>query len=196
MTVDSFDITDVSPRGYQWELPPGQEQQRSPVPRGLIVFAGTDAISAKIANDERTYNLVITMPSGGAYLPRNLFLRARSDDLVNNWTPTALATYDRSSISPSPGSGSQGQFHFNLVAPGILQVLAIVSQQLYVPGRGSAKLMLAGGDTMQFWLQDVDSAASAAGDVDYNLEFYVFASDQVDKWQVNTPIPTISHTSF
>lgn len=195
MAVIQEVFADAEPIPKQWEVSSSGPQQRSPIPRGLITFVGTDAIAAKIATNEIDYRIVMTMPPGFVYLPRNLLVRAQSDDLVNNWEPQGLGMLNRPSVGAS-AVGSIGLTSFTMSSPGVISVDALVAARIFTPDIGSPKLLLAGGDVLQVRLADMDAGASAAGDVSYFAELYVFDPDQVDKWQVNTPIPIINHASF
>lgn len=195
MAVVPVAITDETPLAFRWEVT-GQEQQlRSPIPLGLIVFAGTDAIPALVAGDETNYSLVLTMPGGAVYLPRNLMQRARADALDNKWDNNGSGDYSRPSLRTPIGTGGATRTFFNMTSPGEINASAISGQRIWVPGSGTPKLLLGPGDTLTFNFIDM-AGDSDAGDMDYYHEFYIFNLDQVDKWEINTPIPVISHVSF
>lgn len=191
MAVVPVAINDAAPRGQQWSLEAGSAQQRSPIPRGLLVFSGTAAVALKDAANVTSVVLTLTMPTGGAFLPRNFNWRFQSDDLTNDFNVRGHAFYTRA----APIDNGAAPL-FTMLSPGGYIVVGTIGALNWVPAPGSPKLMLAGGDTMTFSAQDQSSDASTAGDISYWMEFYVFDQDQIDKWQVNTPIPTISHTSF
>jgi len=195
MAIITVSITNTSPTPTAWEIPGGPAGLRSPVPRGLINFHGTDAIATKIAGNETSYLLTITMPDGFAYLPRNTVLRFGSDDLVAEWQVLGFGAYQRLSRG-STSKGEPGASHFNLKAPGFSFVNAAFKNYIWTPTEGTPKLIMLGGDKMQFYLADMDAGETTAGDLSYSCEFYVFDVDQVDKWEVNTPIPVINQASF
>lgn len=195
MAVITVSITDSLPVKTSWELPPNPVAMRSPIPRGLVTFFGTDAILAKGANDETSYKLRLTMPTGFAYLPKLLSITMQADALSNNFGLQGIMAY----VMPSRGSTSEGSFGtypVPFVCPGETIALATIARRTYAPIRGTAKQLLRGGDLVDFFLSDMDAGTSDAGDMNYYLEFYQFDVNQVDKWEVHTPIPMISHTSF
>lgn len=192
MTVITVAATDDTPVPVRWESPNDYSGARSPIPSGLLIFAGDDAIAILGAGDETAYSLTITMPNGHAYLPRNLQHRFGSADLVNNFGDNGSVIYGLA--NPPMLSGLDARF--NYISPGEYIVSAVVAERIWVPGLGAQKLLLRGGDTMVFVLSDMASGGSTAGTMRYWLEFYQFNVDQVDKWEVNTPTPVISHTSF
>lgn len=188
MAVVTVTVTDAAPIATKWEMPGNYEGLRSPIPRGLISYYGTDAIATLSAGDETAYKLTLTMPPGFAYLLKAIMLRFQSDDLVANFGLRGLMSYGRSGEPQSPA--------FTLVSPGEIIVLAVQSNIIWAPVATTSKLMMLGADVLELRLSDMDAGGSTAGDIKYFAQFYVFDVDQVDKWEVNTPIPVISHTSF
>lgn len=174
-------------------MPPNYEGLRSPIPVGLITYTGSDAIAAKDAADQSFYRLTVTFPDGFAYLPRNLMTTFISDDLVNDFNLVGKAFYNGPGITAGLARNPELQW---ISSGESISSNATKAQKIWVPGAGAPKLLTQGGDTMGFDHADMTSDASTAGDFHYFQEFYVFNVDQVTRWEVNTPIPTISHTSF
>lgn len=195
MAINSVNATDDEPVPFQWQVDPAGPQQRSPIPRGLITFSGTDATVTKDAGDETAYRLILTMPTGFAYLPRRAHLIFTSDDLTEGFNSVGSGLYQRFSIvGDSSALVTQTQFSLDSVGQAI--ILAATATRLWTPAPGSPKLLLGGSDRMILDLVDMSAGATTAGDMVYQFEFYVFDTDQIDKWQVNTPIPVINHASF
>jgi len=191
MAVVTVAVVDSAPFATKWEMPNNYQGIRSPIPRGLITYQGSDAIATLSAGDETSYQLSTVMPPGFAYLPRNISLHFQSDDLVNNFGLNGLMIYNfvgQLSNARRPT--------YNLTSSGEAIGLAVIARKVWVPGTGTGKLLLTGGDSIVFQLSDMDSGGSTAGSLAYYIEYYVFDIDQVDKWEVNTPIPVIAHTSF
>lgn len=188
MAVVTVSVADSAPFAQKWEMPNNYEGIRSPIPRGLITFTGTDAIATLSAGDETSYQLLLTMPPGFAYLLRLLHVRFVSDNLVANFGLFGHTFYSRT-VDPINNQ-------FSIVAPGVAINNAVVGQILWAPVATAPKLMLRGGDQMGIRLSDMDAGGSTAGDMLYFHQFYIFDIDQIDKWEVNTPIPVISHSSF
>lgn len=194
MAVVPVAITDslVFPTG--WELPPSPVAIRSPIPRGLITFTDTTPIALLAAGDETAFSLALTMPDGYAYLPRNLMIQYGSDDLENNFNLNGNARYDLTVKGVTKAGATRPRF--NMICPAETIEGATQARKVWTPGPGSMKLLMRGGDVMIFFLADMDAGGSPAGNIGWFCEFYVFDPDQVDKWEINTPIPTIAHTSF
>jgi len=195
MAVITKAVSDNSPTPLQWEIPTGPQVLRSPIPLGLVTFAGIDAIAAKISTNVTSYVLTLTMPKGFAYLPRYCVIRFASDDLVAEWNLRGLGKYNRFSRGQA-GAGEVGATYFQLISPGANEQLALFKNFVWTADTGTPKLMLQEGDTMVMYLEDMDAGATTAGDMNYWVEFYVYQVDQIDKWEINTPIPVTSHSAF
>lgn len=197
MAIVTVTVADLTPFPTQWAIDPAGPQQRSPIPRGVITFTGAAEIAAKGAGDETSYILNLTMPLGFSYLPRRGHCGFRSDDLVESWENNGAGQYNRSISMKAPDAlGSRGRTAFQMQSNGQAVIVAALAQRIWVPGVGAPKLLLGGGDVFSVFLSDMTAGATIAGDMEHQWEFYVFDSDQVDKWQVNTPIPIINHASF
>lgn len=189
MAVIPIALTDASPTLDIWETPETEDQLRSPIPKGVIRFDGTGAVALKGTNDETNLTIEFTMPDGYVYLPRFFTARYRSDDLVENFEANALAFY----VFVTDANRSVS---INLTSPGQFIEGAIQAEKIWVPGRGSPKLLMRPTDTFTAALADMDAGASTAGDLFWRGEFYCFEPNQVDKWQVHTPVPIINHAAF
>lgn len=189
MAIVPIALTDSSPLPTAWETPPDPVALRSPIPRGLIRFDSSGAVAAKGAGDVTNLTIQITMPPGFAYLPRNVVVRFRSVDLVELFNANAQGFY----VFNSDG----GRFlPFNCTSPGQWVENGAVAGKIWVPGAGAPKLLMRDTDTITISMADMDAGASSAGSLAWIMEFYVFDVNQVDKWEVNTPIPIIDHASF
>jgi len=189
MTVVTVTVADSTPRPTKWEMPSNYEGLRSPIPRGLLTFRGTSAIATLGAGDETSYTVIATLPGGFAYLPKALVLNFTSDDLVAQFNSLAFAFYGGSPTRPV----------LNMVSPGVLVDRAVTGIQVWTPEAASSKQFInpaTPGSSLGLRASDMSAGGSTAGDMSYFMEFYVFDVDQIDKWEVNTPIPTIGHTVF
>lgn len=195
MTIVTKSVANNSPIPQQWELPTGPQVLRSPIPMGLVTFSGIDPIALKAAGDETSYILTLTMPKGFAYLPRYMVIRFSSDDLVAEWNLCGLGKYNRASRG-EVGAGDVGATYFQLKAPGSNTQLALYKNFIWVADSGTPKLMLQENDTLVMYLEDMDAGETTAGDMNYWIEFYVYQVDQIDKWEINTPIPVLNHAAF
>lgn len=198
MAIITVTVADADPTPFGWELPPNPAQIRSPVPRGLIIFAGTVAIPTLVAGNETTYFLTTTMPDGFAYLLKNMEIDYVSSTLENGFDVNGHGFINRSNSPGGSGAGDPGRVRFNIQSPGNINVAAAVAVKIWTPIQGSPKVILRPGEDMQFYVQDMDAAqdGSVSGVMSYNVEMYVFDLDQIDKWEINTPTPVISHVSF
>lgn len=195
MATVSVTITDSVPVLQGWGALSDDAGLRSPIPQGLLIFSGKTALAAKGAGDVTSLSVVLDLPTGYAYLPRNIAVRVQSDDLVNNYNDNAYGFYVRA-LPKTTGIEVAAAQQFNMACPGEFVNVAASAGRIWVPGRGMAKLIMQGGDTITMRFSDMDAGASTAGDEAHYAEFYVFQTDQVDKWEVNTPIPVIDHSSF
>lgn len=191
MAIVTVSVSDSAPFATKWTMPGNYEGLRSPIPRGLITFAGDDAIALLGAGDETNYELALVMPAGYAYLPKTIQLSYESDDLVANF---GLVGFGRYVIFATAGARKPPLF--NIVSPGEVINGAAEAGRIWTPERAVPKLSMLEGDQLQLRVQDMTTGGSTAGDMNYFVQMYVFDRDQVDKWEVNTPIPTISHTAF
>lgn len=186
MTVITINLTDTVPTPSTWELPAERDQLRSPIPRGIISFLGTGAVAAKGAGDETNLNLTITFPGAGLrYLPKHTMLRFRSDDVTESFENCAIGFYlgDRTE-------------EFALCSDGQVFQNATTAGRIWVPQPGTNKPIMSPGDTIVYNFADMTAGATTAGDLNWVIDFYVYTADQVDKWEIHTPIPVISHVSF
>lgn len=188
MTVITVNVADTNPRAVQWELPASPDVLRSPIPRGLNIFEGSNAIALLGAGDETSYRLTCTLPTGYAYIPRNYYVTYTSDDLVANFNVIGQGAYGV--------AGFDRGIEFNMISPGEMILGATLAQFTWLPGRGTQKPIMVGGDTFVVRLADMASGGSTAGDMVYMVEFYVFDVDQIDKWQINTAVPVTNYSSF
>lgn len=187
MAVVTVSITDTVPVPTKWEMPPNYQGLRSPIPRGLVTFRGSDAIAVLASGDETAYSLTCVMPGGFSYLPRIFNQQFRSSGLDANFGLVGLGLYN---------IGGANAPKFPMVSPGVTTDLAVVEEIQWLPSKETMKVQIPGGQSMVFRFSDMDAAGSLGGNMVYYHEFYVFDVDQIDKWEVNTPIPVISHTSF
>lgn len=195
MAVIAVAVTSDAPTPLSWELPAGPQALRSPIPRGTVNFHGTIPIALKGANDESSFRLNLKMPTGFVYLPKDIMVRFVSDDEVNEWELLGNGTYSRASFGDS-GTGGNGNTPFNLVSPGASFTLAAIKTTIWTAERGTPKLILAGDDQVVMFFADMDAGATTAGDMSWSCQFYVYDVDQIDKWEINTPIPVSSHGIF
>lgn len=191
MAIVTVSVSDAAPVVRRWELPGNYDGLRSPIPIGTLLFRGFDAIATKGAGDETAYTLTLTMPGGAAYLPRSALIRFSSDDLTSNFSDLGFGFY----LDDTTPANLINAFLLS-AGGGLAADSAVVAEQIWSPAQGASKLILPPGGTLRFRVNDLAAGASTAGDMAYWVEFYIFNVDQVDKWEVNTPIPTISHTSF
>jgi len=187
MTIIAVTATDSLPTSTLWESPSTYQQLRSPVPKGLLRFDGNIDIPLLGSGDETNLTLSLLVPGGFAYLLRNFMMRISSDNLTNTFEVIGTGRYDR--------NGSE-KVWFEVNSSGNFSNLAVKAQKIYVPAARTPKLLLTEPDGMTYRFADMASGGSAAGDAHWYTEFYIFELDQIDKWQVNSPLPVISHTSF
>jgi len=188
MTIRFTDVTDNIPTIRYWETPESPEALRSPVPMGVLTFNGTVEVVAKISNDEMVIRLTHEMPSGFAYLPRSISVRYDSDDLTNNYNDNGFMFY---------GGVPPGTTLWNLTSPGeFIGSGGADAIRVWTTTVGTPKILLQGGNTLGIRVADMAAGASAAGDFFWHHEFYQFQVQQIDKYEVNTPIPVISHVTF
>lgn len=190
MAVVPIALTDATPVPVLWDIPAEPQQLRSPIPKGLLVFGGSGAVTAKGAGDETNLSIALTLPSGLAYIPRNLMVSITSADLVIEFG--LIGSCDI--VTTIPGLGQNPRF--NMICPGSNIAAAVLAQRLYVPDRGAIKPVMPESATVTFNFADMDAGATSAATARWYAEFYVFNPDQVDKWELNTPIPTINHTNY
>lgn len=191
MAVISVTVTDAAPEMTKWEMPPEFLSLPSPIPRGILTFKGTSEIAILGTGDQTAYRLVVTFPSGFAYLPRMLELRFQADDLTNDFDNNGWGQWSGPRfLTQGTGPG------FNLTSPGETISAGTNANRFWEPTPNTPKLFQLFPDTLSLRVNDMSADASSAGDLSYWCEFYVFDVDQIDKFAVNTPIPVISHTSF
>lgn len=190
MAVVSVSINDSTMNPRKWELPVNYLGLRSPIPIGLGHYVGTSAIATLSAGDETSVKVTLTMPTGFVFIPRTFNMAFISDDLVNNFNALGYWHYgiDRHATSGFP----QG----TMKSPGNVIIDAIKAMKVYVPDVQAPKELLAGGDVARFRFADMDAGGSTAGDFWYFAEFYIYNVDQIDKWEVNTPVPIFNQASF
>lgn len=191
MTTVQVHIANSLPTRKAWEVPQENQQLRSPVPGGFITFKGVDDIPALDAANVTAYRLTLTMPNGFVYLIRTFDIRFQSDDLTNDFDDNGSWT-----LSGPSFAGSFLQPSGNLLCPGEVINNAANSNRIWEPRAATGKYLLRAGDSVIIRLNDMSADASTAGDMAYFFQFYVFKVDQADKWELNTPIPVISHSSF
>lgn len=190
MAVIEVAITDSTPIPYAWENLGGEEQARSIVPRGKVLFVGNDIIPLKVAGNETQYNLTLTLPDGFAYIARYIVIRIVSTTLVLEFDLVGSGQFTRPSLNLPTGFESNTWFAMD--SPGAQNFKAVNKTQVYTPSRGSPKVICKGGDSMEFFLSDMDAGETPIANAIYEVEFLVFDLNQVDKWEINTPIPVLT----
>lgn len=190
MAVVTVAVTDSAPFDRRWSMPAGEEASlRSPVPRGIITYNGTNAIATLSAGDETNFTLNTAFPTGFVYLLKSAVIRYLSDDLVCNFNNQGFGNYIRSI------TGNTNTL-FNMSSPGEAIIGATQCLKIWVPAPGSPKIFMKAPDAIQFGFADMDAGGSTAGDMTWAIEYYQYDVDQIDKFELNTPIPIIEQTSF
>lgn len=189
MAIITVVLTDSTPEATRWAMPATEQALRSPVPLGLIRFQATAEIATLVGGNQTSVAFSCAMPAGFAYLVRGVMWRFQSDDLDLSFDPQGRGWYNRVGLT---------NFDFNISSPGVIDLGAANATRIWTPDQGTPKVLLKGGDGFNARVQDMDVAAdgATAGDVVQVAEFYVFTLDQIDKWEVNTPIPVINHSAF
>lgn len=182
MSIITNSVTDAVPKPFAWENLGGAAQLSSVVPRGKLLYFGTTVIALKIAGDETTFNLTLELPPGFAYIPRYIAFRVVSTTLVLEFELIGSGQFLRPSI------GTETTW-FSIESPGASNYIATSKQQIYTPSRGSPKVVMKGGDSLRFFLADMDAGETPITNIIHMVEFLVFDVDQVDKWEINTPTP-------
>lgn len=190
MAVFAVDLTLSAPRSVQWAIPGNYDGLRSPIPLGLAVFSGLIAVPILGSGDQTAAQVIMTMPENYAFLPRNYALQFAADGLAQGFNTTGIGLYTGRDVW-----SVRGPF-FSLTSIGEIVNGAVAGLQIWNPSPGSPKLMMLPGENLRGRLVDETSAGSIAGTLSAYAEFYVFKLDQIDKWELNTPIPVIAHTSF
>lgn len=190
MAIVTVTVVDETPTDDRWEMPENPVSLKSPVPRAIITFNGSDAIAAKSAGDLTNYNLICRPPSGFVYLVRTFGLRFVSDDLVERFNQFGIGIV-------SDVAGLANNKFFNIASPGQVVFAAALAVRIWEPTSVTPKNFFQGGiEDFRLIVQDMDSSASTAGNMAYEVEFYQYDVDQLAKWELNTPIPVISFASF
>lgn len=195
MTIIQYDIVAGPPKAVKWELPGNPDSLRSPIPRGTLNFHGTEPILAKGANDEIGFRLDVNLPNGFVYVPKDFMVRMVSDDLVNNWELFGNGTYSRPSAG-SPATGGAGNNAFNFQSPGASFTNAAIKTVIWGPEGGTPKAIMRGGDELVMFFSEMGAGVATAGDMSWSIQWYVYDVDQIDKWELNTPIPVTNLAVF
>jgi len=185
MAVIPIAVNDSTPEALKWTMPINYVGLRSPIPRGLLRFHGTKAIPILGSGDQTSFELVLTFPTGFVYLPKFMAIEFISDDLTNDFNDNGTFNY-----------GTLVDTEFNFISPGEFIAAGVSARRTWVPGPGTPKIFVPGSGVIEFKLADMSADASTAGDMGYDSVFYIFDLDQVDKFELNTPIPTIDHGAF
>lgn len=198
MAIISVSIGNTAPLARRWEMPTGVISARSPIPRGLITFFGSDPIAALLSGNQTAYLLTCTMPEGFVYIPRNINMKFLSDDLTNDFNNLGAGFYVQKDYQG--GSDAKrpwtGMPQFCMCSDGEIIIDADAALRIWSPGLNSPKGILLGNDTIRVQLADMSADASTAGDMHYFIELYVFDLDQVDKWELNYPQPVVNAAAF
>jgi len=189
MAVVSVTPTDAGRSTQHWEVPPDNDLNQSPIPRGLRQYGSTVAIAALGAGDETSFGLTFTFPTAFNYLIKEVTLEFQSDDLTTEFQNIGTLQY-RPAASSSLGDRS----NYQLLADGASMLGATNSVQQYRP-QGTWRHWINGpaGDTVLLFLADISGDTSTAGDISWTMKAWEFDINQCFKWPVNTPIPIISY---
>lgn len=188
MAVIQVVKTDALPFKKAWAMPPNPDSLRSPIPRGILTFEGSQAIALKAAGNITDFQLITTLPSGFGYISKSVSVKYVSDDLVNQFNVNG-----NSNVTLENGAAVSYPF----TSPGNTLVgIGTRATKIYVPDRGTNKFILTPSDVVDWRIQDDHADESPAGDIFYFVEFYQFDIQQITEWEVNTPIPIISHTAY
>lgn len=190
MAVIDLSVIDALPAVSRWEMPANPDALRSPIPRGIIKYDGTTAVALKTAGNLTAFKVVTTLPDGFAYLMKSAVIKVVSDDLVNLWDLFGALT-----VNIDKDAAAAVSYPFNAFGTAILGS-GTRATKIFTPVTGTSKFILMSDDVVDFRLTDSDAAESPAGDIFWHIELYQYDVDQVLKYEVNTPIPVISQTSF
>lgn len=95
-----------------WDVPPGAELDLTNVPRGEVLFDGSESIPAKDAADVSVWNLLCVLPRNFVYRLVEFRLWALAPDISDF---TDWDAFMRGSVTPNPDPGPLGaQFFFQL----------------------------------------------------------------------------------
>lgn len=189
MTVITVASTDTGSVTQTWKVPPDEQLNHSPIPRGLRFYGGTVAIPALGANDETNVAITFTFPTVFNYLMKNITIQFLSDDLTTEFDNIGLLEY-RPGANGNPGIRK----NYALFSDGAAFRTAAQSIQSYRPvGTWRHFLNGSAGDTLVMSLSDISNDTSTAGDVTWTAEAWQYDIEQCLKWPVNTPIPQVAY---
>lgn len=189
MTVITVSATDGGVVGTRWEVPQDQILNMSPIPRGLRLYQGNQAIAALGANDETSVVITLTFPTAFQYLPKSLGIMFQSDDTTTEFQDIGTMEY-----RPGANQSLGIRMNFALFSDGAGIRLGIQSIQNYRP-EGTWRRWINGpdGDTLVLMIADISNDTSTAGDIAWVGEFWEYDIEQCLKWPVNTPAPTLTY---
>lgn len=189
MAIVSVIPIDAGRETVHWEIPTENALNLSPIPRGVRKYGGTAAIAALGAGDETNVGITLTFPSAFIYLPKNISLTFRSDDLTTEFSNIGTLEY-----RPAAVSALGTRIDYELFCDGPSFWAASNSEQYYRP-KGSWRQWVNGpdGDTVLLFIADISGDTSTAGDVAWTADFWEYDVNQCLKWPVNTPTPIINY---
>lgn len=188
MAVVTTSVAITGQIDQQWAVPGGAVLDQFPVPRGLLVFAATSAIAAKITTNESRIQITLTFPQNWAYIQKNMALTVFSDDEVFDWDDSAAVNYNLT-------LGSATQYEAYLKRGGIQHAgAALAALATYTPEVNQVRSII-DGDTMGIRIEmgDISTDASTAGDLRFYSEFLMYDKAQLHNWPINSPLPRLSY---
>jgi len=171
------------------------EQQRlyNAVPRGLVRFAATNALTAKPVNDSIDFQATCSLPDGFAYIVSSLSFDIRVDT-ATDWDANCTVIGFNTLPNSIPGNNQIAVFAMSNIPQDVAEdprrtlnyslgdIRTWFPQPLVKPPGATGMSML---------LQYHNSAAAvqAAGQITFNLAAYQYELNQAVRFPLNSPFP-------
>lgn len=180
MAIIAVNLADNGDSETLWAVPPNAQLDKSPIPRGIRHYHGTAPIAILGSGDQTAVTLSFTFPTRAVYLPRVITLKFASDDTTSEFDQFGTLRFTQNSgtihsyVMRSEGISRQGA--------------TLLAENIYRPLGRWREWINVGEDPVtgvQMSINDNSGDASAAGDVEWAADFWIYDIEQCNHYTVN-----------
>lgn len=163
------------------------------VPRGLIRFASTNALTAKPVNDSIDYQVTCSLPDGFAYILSSMSFEIRVDT-ATDWDANVRFFAFNAMANSIPGNTQVATFAMSNVPndaaddPSRILNYQLGDLRTWYP-QPLVKPPTATGMTLVLQYHNSAAAVQAAGATTFNLTCYQYELNQAVRFPLNSPFP-------
>jgi len=178
----------------QWKRPAGKRLEASRVPVGLKTYTGTQAIASLLAGNQTSFRLTMNFTEPFTFQLKDLAIWWQTDDSATDPDLSTEGLFNYLFSSPPGGNFPlDRQPAFLLQGSLAFRGATLLPTVAYAPVAPIRPLIRGGiGSLARIDLNDSSADATAAGDVVWAVNFYMYDVEQTLHYAVNEAITTLS----